>query len=424
MAQRGPPLQTLCFVDYKENAHHGPLLQTPSSKIHTEKTQQRTQLQTTPSRHCGPQNGHLACLLASPLERTTNRILFVKVYDVSRQVVPLHTQSPSNDRISVSSDCARFSTSSPCSQFDIQDVPHLPEPTELPPDPFPCTPSSHTPPPISPPTKVHRWGLVPLFHSVRSKLESFAEIFLSPMKSRRETQNVDTNGVTQPQLHAVSPGVENFPGDRNLHPDIVVDPSSSAPNTPSKMETEDGQKSFPSSSNTDMNLQLKIAITSPTSTLCRPPLQRCLSCPLLPQRPRRYSLETAEQNVPKCSCRTEISRKRRHSVGTIEECRKLSLSPIFLTCLRKEKHPSALWTNYQPDRDLQYANSSPSGQGVDVDRRREPLLRGGDGKAEKSNPLSPYKEIKESKVSNIQIRKRVTRQEGSLTPMGLPKRLR
>ncbi|XP_040211741.1 proline-rich protein 14 [Rana temporaria] len=189
------------------------------------------------------------------------------------------------------------------------------------------------------------------------------------------------------------------------------------------MQAEDNQNFLPPASSTDMNLQLKIEISSPVSTLCRPPLQRCLSCPLLPHRPRRFSLETAEPDVPVCFCKAKISRKRRHSVGTIEECRNLHLSPISLSCLRKEKHPSALWTNCQPESVLQYAISSPPGRCLDGVRETERSSGGADS-AEGSNPFSRCKEIKERKVSNIQIRKRVARQEGTLTPMGLPKRLR
>ncbi|XP_073491374.1 proline-rich protein 14 [Aquarana catesbeiana] len=413
-SQHGHRIQTPRFSD-KEIAYRGSPIQTPSSRNHRAIIQHGTQFQTTPSRYRRPWNEHCACLLASPLERTANRVLFVELHDVSCQV---RTQSPPTDRTPVTGDCSVLSSVSSQSHCDVQDVPVLPKSTELPPDLLPCSPSSPSPPLLSPPVKVPGWGLGPLFQSVRTKLESFAEIFFSPKKSHRGTQNEQV--VEQPQSPSVSPGEENYAaGGENS----AVHPSSSSSDTPSEMQAEDNQNSLPPASSTDMNLQLKIEISSPVSTLCRPPLQRCLSCPLLPHRPRRFSLETAEPDVPVCSCRAKISRKRRHSVGTIEEFRNLQLSPTSLTCLRKEKHPSALWTNCQPETVLQYAISSPPGRCLDGVRETERSSGGADS-AEESNPLSQCKEIKERKVSNIQIRKRVARQEGTLTPMGLPKRLR
>ncbi|KAM9305052.1 proline-rich protein 14 [Gastrophryne carolinensis] len=249
--------------------------------------------------------------------------------------------------------------------------------------------SSSCPSPEPPPAKVPRWGLFPFLHSVRNKLESFADIFLSPIKSRPDSQH-DLHSQPMTEQHHAYPAAEDRP-------------------SPGHQEAGLSPCSAPSG----MNFQLKIAFCSPVPTLCRPPLQRCLSCPLLPRPPRRRSLE-ADPREAGCSYR-----KRRHSVGTVEEFRKIPLSPA---CLRKEKHPSALWAPRSPaGSDPACANSSPPGRYADED---QVTVASTCDAVEESMAHPGCKEMREGRVSTIQIRKRVTRQDGGLTPLGLPKRVR
>ncbi|XP_071987695.1 proline-rich protein 14 isoform X2 [Engystomops pustulosus] len=264
------------------------------------------------------------------------------------------------------------------------------------------------------------WGLLPLFHSVRSKLESFAEIFLTPVKSQRASWSSSANGKPSWQESFVSGELSG----------ATVQPVPPSPEPcgdfstllPGEGTAEDG----PSPSSPQR--------TSPSlssSVLCRPPLQRYLSCPLLPvtQHNRRHSLDTVGHSTEPCTCR-----KRRHSLGTVEECRNLPMVPLSLSCLRKENHPSVL---RQSPYQLGDVHPSPNGSDHNVgspeslcmDKYRGRGLRAaGDQVTKESPPDSHIKSLenlsKGNKVSNIQIRKRVLRQEGNLTPLGLPKRVR
>ncbi|XP_063789101.1 proline-rich protein 14 [Pseudophryne corroboree] len=272
------------------------------------------------------------------------------------------------------------------------------------------------PPTLSSP-KVPKWGLVPLFHSVRSKLESFAEIFLTPIKSRRDPQESE-NSVQQ--------------GD----PEHLVDHSQNIGHPADELCTEDGSSWTPVCSASDFlsdgegTEEDKPVTPAFQLDISRPPIQRCRSVSSLPltQHVRRRSLDTVEKRSEPCSGRR---RQRRHSLGTVEECR--SQSPVFFTCLRKEKHPFLLRQGTVPQHTPGSVHNerSPPSLCPDSGRVREQgLSEGEDQVAEEPLPDSEVKipEIfhcaKESKVSNIQIRKRAIKQEGNLTPLGLPKRVR
>ncbi|XP_068100233.1 proline-rich protein 14 isoform X2 [Hyperolius riggenbachi] len=421
-----PQLQTFSSLDLRndpqlqnsrpKDCEHVPQapqpLHTTPSKPHIKITPV-SPLQTTPSKRQMAQEESLQTPLcceqslyvaATPFEKT-NRILSVQLSDMAHQVPQRDMTPEKGDRPDVGG--AGDACSGLVRHCDYLDVSILPSPSrEVPPEPQP------------PPAKLPRWGLGPLFNSVRTKLESFAEIFLSPAKSQPEPQGFanDSNLVveqTQPCCCPIRETPTEADGSQPLD-HATQDSSGSQPCSPSREETEKDQPSLTPPSNTDVNFQLKIQISSPVSSLCRPPLERCLSCPLVPKRLRRLSLDTEERSAATCSPRAEISRKRRHSMGTLEECRKLRLSPISFTCLRKEKHPFALGLA-----------SSPAGNGLDEERERDREIPvEGDGGAVNPPSHSQGQEVKERKVSNIQIRKRVTKQEGSLTPMGLPKRIR
>ncbi|KAG9464587.1 hypothetical protein GDO78_019693 [Eleutherodactylus coqui] len=308
-----------------------------------------------------------------------------------------------------------------------------PSPTAL---PVSTKEPSHTfptcPPPLSPPKEEPGWGLVPLFNSVRSKLESFAEIFLSPVKSRKDARNLKAGA------HSNEPNQQDFCVPGEAAEDSVH--SSSLSPVHHGVDCEEcgflssalEEKSFPSQT-IPANLRLQTEPSHSPSILCRPPLQRYDSCPLLPHRrhKRRHSLDVMEPTAEPYSCR-----RRRHSLGSVEECPKLALTSFSLSCLRKENHPSVLRQSpFQPG-DMRksptgsvHSEGSPAGLGLDKDR--EPgLSQVEDQVTKESLPDSDFKDSgnhsrsKENKVSSIRIRKRVLRQEEKLTPLGLPKRVR
>ncbi|XP_075034811.1 proline-rich protein 14 [Mixophyes fleayi] len=356
---------------------------------------------TSPAKHWGPRN-----LVTSPLERETKRLLSVQLSDIAQEVEPFHLKTPPEHRTSLADDwglCSSLNPKISCNDPDASVFTHTPRK------------DSSQPPALSPP-KVHGWGLGPLFHSVRSKLESFAEIFLTPIKSGRDPP-VSTNSVQQE-------GPAQAQEDGPLAGDVYKpDGGSESPVRPAadvlRVWDAEDKPSTPPVSTTDTYLQLEIT---------RPPLQRCLSCPLLPlrQHVRRHSLEKVEKSSEQSSCR-----RRRHSLGSVDDCR--SQSPIFFNCLRKEKHPFVLWQGnvLQHLHSSVHNEQSPPNLCLDKDRVREPGVSGGECQvAEEPLPGSGVKNreifhcAKESKVSNIQIRKRALRQEGNLTPLGLPKRVR
>ncbi|XP_073402407.1 proline-rich protein 14 isoform X2 [Dendrobates tinctorius] len=285
---------------------------------------------------------------------------------------------------------------------------------------------SHACPTLKPaPKEEVGWGLVPLFHSVRSKLESFAEIFLTPVKSRKDAQSLEngthTGAANQPAC-SISGEVPRGP----------ALPSALSP-AHSRVETECGLNDVYSASSHGDNMTHNRPSPSqpqrtppdpmPPSTLCRPPLQRYLSCPLPSpaKQKRRQSLDTMDCTVEPCACR-----RRRHSLGSLDECH--SLIPFPLSCLRKENHPSVLRLALCLPGDVRssvHSEGSPASRYLDKDR-----VQGLSGAEHQVTADSAFKSpesrspSKENKVSNIQIRKRTQRPEEKLTPLGLPKRVR
>ncbi|XP_075704968.1 proline-rich protein 14 isoform X2 [Rhinoderma darwinii] len=368
--------------------------------------------------------------LASPMERERRRILSVELRDIvsiKSQVEQLQVKTPPCERSSGAEDRVlhRLSSGNLCKDLVI-----TPSSTVL---PVSTRGSSHTlpagqpavlQPPLSPPKEVPGWGLVPLFNSVRSKLESFAEIFLTPIKSRRDAQDSEDGAhLCEPSQQEVSRGPAQSstvdPGDRVPH-----DPSSALLHGDG---TTEDNPSPPQLQKAPLKLQIETCRSA--SILCRPPLQRCLSCPVLPLAPhkQRHSLDMMERTTEPCTCR-----RRRHSLGAVEECRDLSVIPFSLSCLRKENHPCVLRPSSYPPGDWRrplcgsvHNEGSPAGLCLD----REQGLSGVEVQVTRESPPD-FKNpenlscSKESKVSTIQIRKRALKQEGKLTPLGLPKRVR
>ncbi|XP_069840871.1 proline-rich protein 14 isoform X2 [Dendropsophus ebraccatus] len=372
---------------------------------------------------------------ASPMERESRRILSVELRDIANEV-ELQVQTPPCERTSRSRKRSQYNKPSSMNvSLDlgvIQSPAVLPLPAKDLSQTFPAC-SAQKPSPLSAPKEEPGWGLVPLFNSVRSKLESFAEIFLTPVKSHRESQTFENGACpSEPDqqegsvLGDVSRRLSQEQPGRGSEDSGPGDISSTLLHWDGSAEDNPSPSQLPP---TPPNNKLQTCLSP--SVLCRPPLQRQLSCPILPhsQHKWRHSLDSTEYSTEPCTCR-----RRRHSLGSVEECRSLPLMPFTLSCLRKEIHPSVLkQLPYQPD-DVQRSPNGfilSEGSPTSLDKDREQGLSASEDQVTKESlPDSDFKtpenlsRCKQNKVSNIQIRKRSLRQQGNLTPLGLPKRVR
>ncbi|XP_061257671.1 proline-rich protein 14 isoform X1 [Bos javanicus] len=253
-----------------------------------------------------------------------------------------------------------------------------------PPAPDPVLEPPSTPPPSSllrP--RLSPWGLAPLFHSVRSKLESFADIFLTPNKAPRPPP----------------------------------------PSPPMKLElkiaiSEAGQ---PGASEGTVTVsprppirQWRAQDQNPSATLTKPSLGRSHSCPDLgPPGPDPCSWPP----VPAPSSRP---RPRRHTVGGGEMAK---APPPPRPCLRKEVFPLGgvggsppLVTSCSSTASTS-SFSEPAEPRLSSTKRKEPRAP-----EDQVLPDSETKTI--GKVSRFRIRRTPARSQINLTPMGLPRPVR
>ncbi|XP_045141346.1 proline-rich protein 14 [Echinops telfairi] len=230
------------------------------------------------------------------------------------------------------------------------------------------------------------WGLAPLFRSVRSKLESFADIFLTPNKVPR--------------------------------------PPPPAP---------------------PMKLELKIAISeaeqsgAPDTTTCvspRPPIHQWRgqdhSPPaLLPKSSlgRSHSCPDLGPPVPGACPWLPVTphlsrpRPRRHTVGGGEMAHAALLPPPPRPCLRKEVFPLGGMGTSPPltascsSTTSASSFSEPADARLGSPQRKEP-------RASKDQVHSDPKTKTMGKVSRFRIRRTPARPQPNLTPMGLPRPVR
>ncbi|XP_066485059.1 proline-rich protein 14 isoform X2 [Tiliqua scincoides] len=291
--------------------------------------------------------------------------------------------------------------------------------------------------------RFRHWGLVPVFQSMRSKLEAFADIFLSPSK---------------PSLPSTE-GMSSLP--------------------PCPQENQDQVAAQPGSPRQGVNIEVKIAISEPRprKRSChheneeeeagsvvvsgRPPIRqwrlnegdpaphprlgRSYSCPNFPGA-------HSWQASPVALSLSAQLRQRRHTVCSLEVSRELG-RPIP-PCLLKEVYPfstppvrllfgPSVHTSHcdgssysspvpscclesDPAHSRDLSPSSDGGQrmlGVDLDMGDSEMLAS-------EQMIFSEAEIKGSqdntigKVSCIRIRKTPARQQANLTPMGLPRPVR
>ncbi|KAL6046396.1 hypothetical protein STEG23_021357 [Scotinomys teguina] len=258
------------------------------------------------------------------------------------------------------------------------------DPPESPlPAPDPALEAPLTPPPSSllrP--RLSPWGLAPLFRSVRSKLESFADIFLTPNKA--------------PQPPPPSPPMK-------LELKIAI----------SEAEQSRATERIASVSPRPPIHQWRTQDNSP-APVPKLSLGRSYSCPDLgPPGPSSCTW-------PPVPSQPSQSRPRRHTVGCGEMAR---TPPPPRPCLRKEVFPLG---GVGASASLTTSCSSTASTSFFCEPA-EPRLgstKGKELKASKDKVFSDPETKTTGKVSRFRIRRTPVRLQPNLTPMGLPRPVR
>ncbi|KAM9146710.1 proline-rich protein 14 isoform 2-T2 [Pangshura tecta] len=395
-------------------------------------------------------------LVTSPMERAQQRVLTVALEecpmaaDARLQQEDLLMLSPPSmiDQLTASSSSS--DQWERCPQPDP-----VPEEAEPPGSLLPSS-SSTWPPPICSllrPQATNRplrhWGIAPLFQSVKSKLETFADIFLSPVKPRLRPP---------PSPHPD----EGEGGGQPAEPPRPEEEPAHSRSGPSQQEAH--------SSRQGVNIEVKIAISQPAERrgpgearddgegdsivsrrppICQwrlgpedssqPRLGRSYSCPDFP-----WAMPSPLPASAPCPLR-----RRRHTVCSLEVSRELLRgrpSPPILPCLRKEvfpfpspasrrllspvvcmtrcdearsscpgpPHPQEPAAALLCPRDgSQHPEQGDRGHGVTTGGI---LLSHTDAKCSQEETTG--------KVSRFRIRKTPAKQQANLTPMGLPRPVR
>ncbi|XP_048188628.1 proline-rich protein 14 isoform X2 [Perognathus longimembris pacificus] len=259
------------------------------------------------------------------------------------------------------------------------------DPPENPlPAPDPVLECPSTPPPSSL-LRPHLspWSLAPLFRSVRSKLESFADIFLTP------------NKVPKPPT----------------------------PSTPMKLELK-----IAISEAEQARATKEIATVSPRPPIhqwrtqgCSTPapspklsLGRSHSCPdLAPAGPVSYTW-------PPAPPRPSWPRPRRHTVGGGEMAR---AQPPPRPCLRKEVFPLG-GVGASPSLTTSCSSTASTSSFSEPAEPRLGSTKGKERRHSKDQVLSEPETKTMGKVSRFRIRRTPARPQLQLTPMGLPRPIR
>ncbi|KAM8778728.1 proline-rich protein 14 isoform 2-T2 [Rhynchonycteris naso] len=266
------------------------------------------------------------------------------------------------------------------------------QPSALPADPLE-NPSSAPDPALEDPStpllssllrpRLSPWNLAPLFRSVRSKLESFADIFLTPQKV--------------PQPPPPSPPMK-------LELKIAI----------AEAEQLRATEGIASVSPRPPIRQWRAQVHSPPAPVPKTSLGRSYSCPDLgPPGSDTYSWPPA----PHHSSRPW---PRRHTVGGGEMAQ---APPPPRPCLRKEVFPLGGVGGSPP----LVTSCSSTASTPSFSEHAEPRLGSTKGKkprASEDQVLSDPETKTMGKVSRFRIRRRVARPQLNLTPMGLPRPIR
>ncbi|XP_053117043.1 proline-rich protein 14 isoform X2 [Hemicordylus capensis] len=285
------------------------------------------------------------------------------------------------------------------------------------------------------------WGLVPVFQTMRSKLEAFADIFLSPSKPSLPSTEGTPTLLPRPQANedqaAAQPGTPR----QGVNIEVKIAISEPRPRKRSCHHEEEETGSVVVSGRPPIR-QWRLNEGDPAP---QPRLGRSYSCPDFPGACSWRASPTALPHSAQL-------RQRRHTVCSLEVSRELGRPTP--PCLRKEVYPfctsparlllgpsvhaphcdgssysspvpsCCLESNPAHSRDI---SPSPEGgqrvPGVGLDMDDSKIL------ASEQMMLSEA-EMKDSqdntigKVSCIRIRRTPARQQANLTPMGLPRPVR
>ncbi|XP_045704851.1 proline-rich protein 14 isoform X3 [Phyllostomus hastatus] len=255
------------------------------------------------------------------------------------------------------------------------------------PAPDPVLEAPSTPPPSSllrP--RLSPWGLAPLFRSVRSKLESFADIFLTPNKA--------------PQPPPPSPPMK-------LELKIAI----------SEAEQSRAAEGTASVSPRPPIRQWRAQDHHTPVPLPKPPLGRSHSCPDLGPP----GSDTC--SWPPSSHHPSRPRPRRHTVGSGEMAR-APPPPPPRPCLRKEVFPLGGVGSSPPLITSCSSTASTSSSFSEPAKPRLGSTKGKEPQVSQDQVLSDPETKTMGKVSRFRIRRTVARPQLNLTPMGLPRPIR
>ncbi|XP_059270880.1 proline-rich protein 14 isoform X1 [Mustela nigripes] len=266
------------------------------------------------------------------------------------------------------------------------------QPSALPEDPPETPPPAPDPvlepPSVPPPSSLLRprlspWGLAPLFRSVRSKLESFADIFLTPNKVPRPPP------PSPPMKLELKIAISEAEQSR-----AAEDTASVSPRPPIR--------------------QWRARDHSPPAPLSKPSLCRSHSCPDLgPPGPDACSWPPAPHHPSR-------SRPRRHTVGGGEAARP---PPPPRPCLRKEVFPLG-GVGGSPTLVTTCSSTATSSSFSEPAEPRLGSTKGKEPRASEDQVLSDPETKTMGKVSRFRIRRTPSRAQLNLTPMGLPRPIR
>ncbi|PNJ33550.1 proline-rich protein 14 [Pongo abelii] len=266
------------------------------------------------------------------------------------------------------------------------------QPSALPADPLESPPPAPDPalelPSTPPPSSLLRprlspWGLAPLFRSVRSKLESFADIFLTPNKT--------------PQPPPPSPPMK-------LELKIAI----------SEAEQSGAAEGTASVSPRPPIRQWRTQDHNTPAPLPKPSLGRSYSCPdLRPPGPGTCTWPPAPPQPSR-------PRPRRHTVGGGEMAR---APPPPRPCLRKEVFPLG-GVGASPSLATSCSSTASTSSFSEPAEPRLGSTKGKEPRASKDQVLSDPETKTMGKVSRFRIRRTPARPQLNLTPMGLPRPIR
>ncbi|KAM4828994.1 proline-rich protein 14 [Thomomys bottae] len=275
-------------------------------------------------------------------------------------------------------------------------------PADPPESPLPAPDPVLEPPAISPPSSLLRphlspWGLVPLFRSVRSKLESFADIFLTPIKT--------------PKPPPPSPPMK-------LELKIAISEAEQSRATKEIAISEEEQsRATKETATVSPRPPIHQWRTQGSSTPALSPklsLGRSHSCPDL--RPAGSISYTWPPAPPQPS----RPRPRRHTVGGGESAQVL---PPPRPCLRKEVFPLG-GAGASPSLTTSCSSTASTSSFSEPAEPRLGSTKGRETRTSKDQVLSEPETKTMGKVSRFRIRRTPVRSQLKLTPMGLPRPVR